>query len=85
MARRGMNFFEQHFFFSNKLVQLIFGLRSDQNSQKQLFIVCAVTIYVLPVIGHQVSVSLHVETFDTTIIIVITNNYNCNYYNCYYI
>ncbi|KAL2714465.1 uncharacterized protein V1478_015650 [Vespula squamosa] len=58
MARKGVNFFEQHFLFSNRLVQLILGVRPDQNFKKQLFILCSVIIYVLPVIIHQVDLLL---------------------------
>nr|KAF7411004.1 hypothetical protein H0235_013611 [Vespula pensylvanica] len=50
---KGMNFFEQHFLFSNRLVQLILGVRPNQNFKKQLFILCAVIIQILPIVGYQ--------------------------------
>ncbi|XP_035737964.1 uncharacterized protein LOC118448608 [Vespa mandarinia] len=54
MSTRGACFFEQHFLFSNRLVQFVLGLRPNQNSNDQLFQLCTVIAYVLPIIIHQI-------------------------------
>lgn len=46
--------FEEHFLFSNRLVQFLIGLRPHQNSNNHFFLFSTVTVYVLPGILHQV-------------------------------
>nr|KAF7411044.1 hypothetical protein H0235_013651 [Vespula pensylvanica] len=53
MARRRVNIFEQHFLLSNRLVQLVLGLRPYQNSNDQLIALCTITIFLFPGIFHQ--------------------------------
>ncbi|KAL2714430.1 hypothetical protein V1478_015615 [Vespula squamosa] len=53
MATRRVNFFEQHFLLSNRLVQLVLGLRPYQNSNGQLIALCSITIFLFPGIFHQ--------------------------------
>ncbi|KAL2714431.1 hypothetical protein V1478_015616 [Vespula squamosa] len=53
MATRRVNFFEQHFLLSNRLVQLVLGLRPYQNSNDQLIALCSITIFLFPGIFHQ--------------------------------
>lgn len=54
MPRRGLTYFEQHFMFSNRLAALVMGLNPHSNLKNQLFLICGVTIYVIPIIVHQV-------------------------------
>ncbi|KAL2714464.1 LOW QUALITY PROTEIN: hypothetical protein V1478_015649 [Vespula squamosa] len=85
MAKRSVSFFEQHFFFSNRLVQFMLGLRSDKNSNYQLFIYCIVTVYLIPGFTYEVIVRFFsfllffLRTFVYTII-----NFDLYYYRCYY-
>lgn len=58
MSRRGQTYFEQHFFFSNRPVQFFMGQSSYQSSYDQLFALCAVIVFVLPLIVHQVNMSI---------------------------
>nr|KAF7411041.1 hypothetical protein H0235_013648 [Vespula pensylvanica] len=53
MSLRGLSYYEQHFFLTNRLVQLLIGLRPSQSSHEQLLLVSVVTLYVLPAIMHQ--------------------------------
>ncbi|KAF7388756.1 hypothetical protein HZH68_012698 [Vespula germanica] len=53
MSLRGLSYYEQHFFLTNRLVQLLIGLRPSQSSHEQLLLVSVVTLYVLPAIVHQ--------------------------------
>lgn len=55
MSRRGLTCFEQHFFFSNRPIQFFMGQSSYQSSYDQLFALCAVIVFVLPLIVHQVN------------------------------
>nr|KAF7411043.1 hypothetical protein H0235_013650 [Vespula pensylvanica] len=54
MCTRGVSFFEQHFLLSNRLVQFVLGLRPNQNSNDQLFLLCSIIAYVLPILTHQI-------------------------------
>ncbi|KAI4484003.1 hypothetical protein M0804_007459 [Polistes exclamans] len=54
MSLKGSSYYKQHFLYSNRLVQLIMGLRPNQSSYDQLFRWCTVSAYVLPMIVHQV-------------------------------
>ncbi|XP_043486400.1 uncharacterized protein LOC122513930 [Polistes fuscatus] len=49
----GGRLFNEHFFFSNKLVLTICGLHPDQSKNDQLFLFCAITLYVFPALVHQ--------------------------------
>ncbi|XP_035737962.1 uncharacterized protein LOC118448607 [Vespa mandarinia] len=53
MFRGDLTNFEQHFLFSNRLVALVIGLHPNRNLNNQLFLVCLVTIYLFPIIVHQ--------------------------------
>nr|XP_050861022.1 uncharacterized protein LOC127068650 isoform X2 [Vespula vulgaris] len=53
MSIRGMSYYEKHFFFSNRLVKLLIGLRPSQNVNKQLLLFCIVTVYVFPMFVFQ--------------------------------
>ncbi|XP_047361027.1 uncharacterized protein LOC124953545 [Vespa velutina] len=53
MTTRGVNFFEQHFLLSNRLVQLVLGLRPYQNWNGQLITLCIITIFLFPGIFYQ--------------------------------
>ncbi|KAF7386937.1 hypothetical protein HZH66_011389 [Vespula vulgaris] len=53
MSLRGLSYYEHHFLLSNRLVQLIIGLRPHQTSIQAFFIFSAITVYVLPMILHQ--------------------------------
>ncbi|KAF7388641.1 hypothetical protein HZH68_012583 [Vespula germanica] len=53
MSLRGLCYYEHHFLLSNRLVQLIIGLRPHQTSIQAFFIFSAITVYVLPMILHQ--------------------------------
>ncbi|KAF7386945.1 hypothetical protein HZH66_011397 [Vespula vulgaris] len=53
MATRGVRFVEQHFFLSNRLVQLVLGLHRNQSSNNQLLLLSTIIAYVLPIIIYQ--------------------------------
>nr|KAF7411042.1 hypothetical protein H0235_013649 [Vespula pensylvanica] len=53
MATRGVSFVEQHFFLSNRLVQLVLGLHRNQSSNNQLLLLSTIIAYVLPIIIYQ--------------------------------
>ncbi|KAL2738168.1 LOW QUALITY PROTEIN: hypothetical protein V1477_011527 [Vespula maculifrons] len=53
MYQRGLTHFEQHFFFSNRPVQLFLGLYTNQNSYNQMFVFCVVMVHILPLVMHQ--------------------------------
>ncbi|KAL2714432.1 uncharacterized protein V1478_015617 [Vespula squamosa] len=69
MATRGVSFFEQHFFLSNRLVQLVLGLRPNQSSNRQLFLLCGIIVYVLPIIIYQLY-QLFMTDFNLTMIVI---------------
>lgn len=82
MSLRGSEYYEQHFLLSKEIVQFILGVRRHQNSKDLLFFLCVVTIYVLPMIVHQVKVFFYMpDNFIVThfFITVIIINY------CYYL
>lgn len=58
MSLRGLSYYEQHFLFSNRLVQLVIGLNPEQTSIQILFIFSMIAAYVLPMILHQVKAFL---------------------------
>ncbi|KAL2714434.1 LOW QUALITY PROTEIN: hypothetical protein V1478_015619 [Vespula squamosa] len=49
MLPLGLSYYERHFLFSNRLVQFLLGL----NSRDQFFMLCAIVLYLLPMIVHQ--------------------------------
>ncbi|XP_047360356.1 uncharacterized protein LOC124953272 isoform X2 [Vespa velutina] len=69
MASRSERFVEQHFLLSNRLVQFILGLRSNQNSRNQLFVVSAITVYILPIIVYELYQLLTMDFNLTTTVI----------------
>ncbi|KAF7388758.1 hypothetical protein HZH68_012700 [Vespula germanica] len=58
MATRGASFVEQHFFLSNRLVQLVLGLHRNQSSNNQLLLLSTIIAYVLPIIIYQMNLLL---------------------------
>ncbi|XP_047360352.1 uncharacterized protein LOC124953271 isoform X1 [Vespa velutina] len=53
MSLRGLSYYERHFFLTNRLVQLLIGLRPSRSSKGQLFLVSIVTIFSSPTIVYQ--------------------------------
>ncbi|KAF7388757.1 hypothetical protein HZH68_012699 [Vespula germanica] len=51
MSRRSQTSFEQHFLFSNRLTALV--INPNRSLNNQLFLFCAITIYLFPIIVHQ--------------------------------
>lgn len=64
MPRRSQTSFEQHFLFSNRLTALV--INPNRSLNNQLFLFCAITVYLFPIIVHQVN--------DGFLCIIITYN-----------
>lgn len=71
MSLRGLSYYEQHFFLTNRLVQLLIGLRPSQSSHEQLLLVSVVTLYVLPAIVHQVNVPISIFRISVYYFIIV--------------
>ncbi|XP_047361017.1 uncharacterized protein LOC124953536 [Vespa velutina] len=62
MSLEGLVCFEQHFLFSNRIFQFLIRIRPNQSSNEQLILLCAVLVFVLPLILHQIKLLLaHVK------------------------
>lgn len=82
MSRRSLTYFEQHFLFSNRLVALFIGLHPNRSSNNQLLLFCVVTVYLFPIIVHQVNdvflflriiiIYIIIGYFDIIIILIIS-------------
>ncbi|KAL2714436.1 LOW QUALITY PROTEIN: hypothetical protein V1478_015621 [Vespula squamosa] len=55
MSIIGMSYYDKHFFFSNRLVKLLIGLKPSQSANKQLLLFCLITVYIFPMIAQQIS------------------------------
>ncbi|KAL2714435.1 hypothetical protein V1478_015620 [Vespula squamosa] len=53
MSIIGMSYYDKHFFFSNRLVKLLIGLKPSQSANKQLLLFCLITVYIFPMIAQQ--------------------------------
>lgn len=71
MSLKYLNFYEQRFLLSNGFVQFVLGLHPSQGSTNQLLQWCAIAIYLIPMIAHQVNVSF-LNLCVIIIIIIIT-------------
>lgn len=74
MSLKGLARFEEHFLFSNRLFQFLIRIRPDQNPNEQFVLLCAVLIFVLPIILYQVKVSV-LYIYAIVIFIIIVNIY----------
>ncbi|KAL2738169.1 LOW QUALITY PROTEIN: hypothetical protein V1477_011528 [Vespula maculifrons] len=50
---RGLIYFERHYLFSNRLVQLLIGFRPSQSLSTQLLLFCMIIVFLFPMIAHQ--------------------------------
>lgn len=72
MDPRDRSFYSEHFFFSNRLVQLLLGLHNNKNSKVQLIVFFTIIAFIFLGVVQQVNVSfLNVHIIISFIIIII--------------
>ncbi|KAI4484204.1 hypothetical protein M0804_007660 [Polistes exclamans] len=62
MSSKGRSCFEQHFLYSNPLVQFVLGISPYYNSNNKLFFFITVIVFLLPLMLHEVQLMiLHIK------------------------
>ncbi|KAI4484181.1 hypothetical protein M0804_007637 [Polistes exclamans] len=72
MSVIGLQYYKQHFIFSNQLIQFFLGLDQYRSQNQQLVLLCIVTVYTLPMIVHQSNAHVDINFTCIYVLLVIT-------------